>query len=37
MLLHVAALNVGHFRELIPFFSICSLCFNMYGGDSTYD
>jgi len=37
MLQHASALNVGHLQGARKFFNMCSLCFNLFGRNSTYD
>jgi len=34
---HVSALTVGHLQEALKFYSLYSLHFNLYGGNSTAD
>jgi len=37
MLQHVSALAVGYLPGAPKFFSMCSLCFNLYSRNSTHD
>jgi len=37
MLRYSSALTVGHFQGARRLFSIFSLCFNLFGRNSTYD